>query len=220
MITISIPDFPEGEEMTVDEYHAWLSENATFEIDGDGLTGKIGGTRPTEDEGIFVNGLDIELWDAENSQYRVVSSIPVGGLIMWASASAVIPAHYLLCDGRTVSRETYAKLFSAIGTTHNRGGEDSASFRLPDFRGRAPMGAGSGEYRDGITGSLQLRTMGEYPGASWPRNIGSWGNAPTSANRYRGVGSGDYPALKPISGSLIGDNTPPSVVVQFLIRHE
>lgn len=53
------------------------------------------------------------------------------------------PPGFLLCDGSAVSRTTYARLFAVIGTTYGAG-DGSTTFNLPDSRGRAFIGAGSG----------------------------------------------------------------------------
>jgi microcystin-dependent protein len=63
---------------------------------------------------------------------------------------------WLLCDGRAVSRSTYAALFAKVGTAHGAG-DGSTTFNLPDSRGRSPMGAGAG------TG-LSTRALGAKPG--------------------------------------------------------
>ena len=52
------------------------------------------------------------------------------------------PAGWLLCDGRAVSRATYADLFAAIGTAYGFG-DGGATFNLPNLAGRLPMGAGT-----------------------------------------------------------------------------
>jgi len=46
----------------------------------------------------------------------------------------------LLCDGATVSRTQYAALFDAIGTAYGTG-DGSTTVRVPDLRGRVPVGA-------------------------------------------------------------------------------
>jgi microcystin-dependent protein len=56
----------------------------------------------------------------------------------------------LLCQGQAVSRSTYATLFGAIGTTFG-GGDGLATFNLPDYRDRMPIGSGS-LYATGSTG--------------------------------------------------------------------
>ena len=70
----------------------------------------------------------------------------VGEIKMWGTASA--PTGYLLCDGSSVSTTTYAALFAVIGYTF---GGSGASFTLPDYRGRMPIGV-SGSYALAATG--------------------------------------------------------------------
>ena len=64
--------------------------------------------------------------------------IPSGVIQMWPTATA--PAGFLLCNGASVSTTTYANLFAAIGYTF---GGSGASFLLPDYRNRMPIGAGT-----------------------------------------------------------------------------
>lgn len=56
-------------------------------------------------------------------------------------AGAVAPVGWLLCDGSSVSRTTYANLFAVIGATHGSG-DGSTTFGLPDGRGRVIAGKG------------------------------------------------------------------------------
>jgi microcystin-dependent protein len=74
-----------------------------------------------------------------------------------ASAAVAPPTGWLLCDGRAVSRSTYAGLFAAISTAYGTG-DGSTTFNLPDFRGRTIMGAGAGP-------GLTARAIGDKPGA-------------------------------------------------------
>jgi microcystin-dependent protein len=69
-----------------------------------------------------------------------------GEIKMWPTASA--PTGYLLCDGSSVSTTTYAALFAVVGYTF---GGSGASFTLPDYRGRMPIGV-SGSYALASTG--------------------------------------------------------------------
>ena len=70
----------------------------------------------------------------------------VGEIKMWSTISA--PTGYLLCDGSSVSTTIYAALFAVIGYTF---GGSGASFTLPDYRGRMPIGV-SGSYLLASTG--------------------------------------------------------------------
>lgn len=69
-------------------------------------------------------------------------------------AGSTPPAGWLLCDGSAVSREDYAVLYAAIGDTWGAG-DGSTTFNLPDLRGRAPIGAGTGS-------GLTARTLGDH----------------------------------------------------------
>jgi microcystin-dependent protein len=77
-----------------------------------------------------------------------------GGYGAWSpgdlkpTASGTVPTGWLLCDGSTVSRTTYAALFAAIGTNYNTGGEAGTDFRLPNGVGRSLIGAGTGTAAD------------------------------------------------------------------------
>jgi microcystin-dependent protein len=78
-------------------------------------------------------------------------------------AGAVAPAGWLLCDGSSVSRTTYANLFSVIGTTHGSG-DGSTTFSLPDGRGRVI--AGKGDMGGTAAGRLNVNLNGTTTAAS------------------------------------------------------
>ncbi|MBO9570124.1 MAG: phage tail protein [Cellulomonas iranensis] len=71
-------------------------------------------------------------------------------------AGSYVPAGWLPCDGQTLSVSQYSTLYSVLGVTW--GGNGSTTFRLPDLRGRTPLGAGTGV-------GLTPRTLGETGGA-------------------------------------------------------
>lgn len=62
---------------------------------------------------------------------------PVGLLAAWPATT--VPNGWLPCDGRAVSRTTYAALFTAIGTTFGAG-DGSTTFNLPNLTGRMALG--------------------------------------------------------------------------------
>jgi hypothetical protein len=65
------------------------------------------------------------------------SSIPIGTIIPYAGIA--VPPKWLVCNGSSVSRSTYPKLFSIIGTLYGTG-DNETTFDLPDFRGRFILG--------------------------------------------------------------------------------
>lgn len=64
--------------------------------------------------------------------------VPPGVMLPYGGAAA--PTGWLLCDGSSYLRATYAGLFAAIGTAY--GAADGTHFNVPDLRGRAPYGLG------------------------------------------------------------------------------
>ena len=77
-----------------------------------------------------------------------ISPIPVGTVTMFAGPTA--PAGWFICNGDEVSSSTYGTLASAIGydasdaTTWYWGtpSDPNNLFRIPDYRGRLPVGLG------------------------------------------------------------------------------
>ena len=57
---------------------------------------------------------------------------PPGTVVAYMGTTA--PAGWLLCNGASVSRSTYASLYAVIGNAS--GSADANSFNVPDFRGR------------------------------------------------------------------------------------
>lgn len=62
---------------------------------------------------------------------------PVGTVADYAGASA--PSGWLFCFGQAISRTTYSALFQAISTAWGAG-DGTATFNVPDLRGRATFG--------------------------------------------------------------------------------
>lgn len=80
--------------------------------------------------------------------------VPAGVVWEFDGPTANVPSGWLVCDGSAVSRTTYARLFAAIGTLHGAG-DGSATFNLPDRRGRVGVGKAA---------SGQFSTVGSKPG--------------------------------------------------------
>jgi microcystin-dependent protein len=85
--------------------------------------------------------------------------LPQTGDVKWVAYNVTVgsePSGWLLCDGRAISRTTYAALFAKIGVTHGSG-DGSSTFNLPDCRGRSFVGIGQGV-------GLTSRTIGAKGG--------------------------------------------------------
>ena len=69
-----------------------------------------------------------------------VATVPVGAIFPFAGT--VVPTGYLLCDGSEVRTSDYPVLYSVLGYTYKAAIslQGYATFALPDFRGRFPLG--------------------------------------------------------------------------------
>lgn len=88
----------------------------------------------------------VEVIAESTASVRVASftpGLPPGVVMDFGGTSA--PSGWLECDGSAVSRTTYAPLFAAISSNYGVG-DGSSTFNLPDFRGRARVGRGTGTY--------------------------------------------------------------------------
>jgi microcystin-dependent protein len=73
------------------------------------------------------------------SLFARVATVPIGSILPFAGSS--LPIGYLLCDGAEILRSKYPDLYSVIGNTYGIGPlQGTGTFRLPDLRGRFPLG--------------------------------------------------------------------------------
>lgn len=87
-----------------------------------------------------------------NSALQVVDDFvadvsPIGIIHMWPKATAPTTTHtgiWLICDGSAVSQTTYPDLYSILSPLQTQldpsSNAGSGNFRLPDLRGRFPLG--------------------------------------------------------------------------------
>jgi microcystin-dependent protein len=62
---------------------------------------------------------------------------PVGAVAPYSGPAGSVPAGWLLCDGGSYDLNLYPELYAVIGITY---GSEPGRFRVPDLRGRGPMG--------------------------------------------------------------------------------
>ncbi|WP_180267624.1 phage tail protein [Nostoc linckia] len=164
-----------------------------------------------------------------------VGTVPIGGMIDWALSSA--PSKWLLCDGRAISRTTYAALFAAIGTTYGAG-NGATTFNIPDYRGRtgiAPdnMGTAQGAASRITSGANNLAGNGgservALTGNEMPvhNHAPASGITPSFANAVAsggaaGLSAGTTIATNATTGNAGGgashENMPPYLVINKII---
>jgi len=157
------------------------------------------------------------------AQYvQAVDPNPVGSLQAFAGANA--PTGWLLCDGSQQPIATYPELYSVLGTTYGAltngsGGAGTSHFRVPDLRGRTPVGAGN----ENVTGNNTNRVLGVKGGDErlqahthdLPLATGSgvtWVIVPN------GGSFGPFGITTGTSGGGSGGNMPPFLVTNYIIK--
>jgi len=116
---------------------------------------------------------------------------PVGTVLAFAGAQDRIPGGYLLCDGRDVSRTTFADLFAVIGVTHGDG-NITETFNLPDYRGR---------FLRGVDFSSTTGVSGLDPEADLRDRMNDNGNVGNNVGSVQGDATAPPPYRRSISGS-------------------
>ena len=112
------------------------------------------------------------------------SSTFAGMIAPFAGPSDKVPAGWLLCDGREVSRSDYQNLYTAIGVAWGKG-NGSTTFNLPDLRGM---------FLRGVSGDSKNDSDAEKRG-NLTNNGGNTGN---------NVGSSQGDAIRNITGKVNG----------------
>ena len=109
----------------------------------------------------YATDLGQELYDTGSAWIPVGSAVPVGAVSAYAGSSDPVDAdgttRWMICDGRAISRSTYAHLFALVSSTYGAG-DGSTTFNIPDLRGRTAIGVGSGS---GLTTRTLASTGGE-----------------------------------------------------------
>ena len=122
---------------------------------------------------------------------NVMAQGMAGMIQMFAGSTA--PTGWLMCDGSAVSRTTYAKLFSVIGTTYGTG-DGSTTFNLPDLRGRMPLGSSSSHSLASTGGSeyIQAHTHANTIKAKTPKFTHTISSSNSNVNLLGGGSEQSY----------------------------
>lgn len=103
--------------------------------------------------------VDLAAMAASIAARITATMVPTGSVLAFGGAAA--PAGWLLCQGQAVSRATYAALFAVVGTTYGAG-DGSATFNVPNLKGRVPVGVDAGQTEftpAGKTGGAKTHTL-------------------------------------------------------------
>jgi microcystin-dependent protein len=136
-------------------------------------------------------------------------ALPTGAVVPYGGTGA--PSGWLVCDGAEYATGDYPTLYGVIGTAYGSG---SGTFKVPDIRGRIPVGVG-------IHSDVSARGKEENPtvavGSRTPDHLHGAGtlslDTGTDVEAYSTSG---------VAATLIGDTAngaPPFVTLNFIIRY-
>jgi len=131
------------------------------------------------------------------------SGVPIGMIVPYSGPAGSVPSGWLLCDGTSYDVNIYPELFALIGTAY---GSDPNRFKVPDLRGRNPMGrdANQAEFAAlGQTGGAKTHTLtiAEMPAHN---HGGVTGSAGSHQHTYGTRGFGTGTAGGTITSSALG----------------
>ena len=165
--------------------------------------------------------------------------LPAGMLMPYAGSTE--PTGWVFCYGQNLNRITYARLFTALGTTYGVG-DGSTTFGMPDLRGRILAGkddmGGTAASRitsgvSGITGTSLGATGGNQSMQSHYHNYyrvtTSGGSVNTSGDIIWAVSGGNVvdkagagylrtDTAGGNTGSGSSQNMPPTIMINYLIK--
>lgn len=148
-------------------------------------------------------------------------SSPIGAIQAYGGDTA--PDGWLICDGSLVSRTTYSELFDVIGETYGAG-DGSTTFNLPDLKGRAIIGEGTGTATDatahslGDAGGKETHTLDITEMPSHNHSGSTLGWTPSnmgSGNAFRAVTDG---STNNTGGGQAHNNMQPYLVCNYIIK--
>lgn len=145
------------------------------------------GQTPSSSSAYWRKILDYTDFSTIQTQIATQMAGALTGTIQWFACDAGKQGgDYLVCNGQTVSRTTYSRLFNVIGTKYGTG-NGSTTFGLPNLVGRVAWGATSG--------------IGTYISAGLPNIYGT-----TDGIEAQGYGQRQTGAFYLMSEEGIGSN--------------
>lgn len=160
--------------------------------------------------------------------------VPIGSISAYSGDTA--PTGWMLCDGSTVSRVTYAGLYALVGNRFGVG-DGTTTFHLPDFRGRFLRGTDAGSSRDpDVATRTAMNTggaVGALTGSVQGHLLGQHSHSANTSNQYLGAGAGGlqadsgtgaFPAAVGFTSGVFvadaggGETRPINAYVNFIIK--
>lgn len=184
------------------------------------LTGGIVNVLPGQNIGPVLFNNEWWVWDNDTEQYVIQDTTKLIGSIQFFAYSAVDSTKFLPCDGRVIPRAApFDQLYAKIGT-HFGDGDGSTTFQLPDLRGRAAIGVGTGLIPGGDTPDIPLspRALGDRVGEEAHALAAAEVPALDATAVVKAVATGADKGYSATAGTA-HNNMPPSIALIAVIRY-
>jgi microcystin-dependent protein len=177
----------------------------TPQINAVNIIGETGITTP------LITAVSI-IGESEITTPQITAGNLVGSVCFFAMTTP--PAGFLKANGATVSRTTYAALFSAIGTTFGAG-DGSTTFTLPDLRGEFIRGWSDGSSVDSgrVFGSDQADLF-----KSHTHTQRAWGNGTSTGSFTSSTNEGTVRSAQPTDSTGGTETRPRNVALLACIK--
>lgn len=175
---------------------------------------------PSPLAGSNTNHIATTVWTNSRITDIMNTFLPAGMVMPYMGNT--IPSGWLDCNGQSVSRTTYAKLFAAIGTKYGTG-DGSTTFGLPNMTNRYLMGSQTvGTYIEAglpdITHTHSTSYRYKDPGLSGGGNNGVGGGSGWFGYANESAISGNNSTISSIYGKS-NTVTPLTLTVRYLIKY-
>lgn len=174
----------------------------TTTISNEIVASKTAVTSSNVDDEILINRVSGQTGLFKITRSNLLSAVPTNppGVILPYGGNTA-PNGWLLCDGQEIRISDYNLLFDAIG--YNFGGQSEVTtgfFRLPDMRGRMPMGKDNmgGTSADVVTAD-SADNLGSAAGSEEQTLIVQ--NLPEHKHNLRGDSLDQFYAIRDVSGT-------------------
>lgn len=121
-------------------------------------------------------------------------------------AGATPPSGWLPCDGSAVSRSTYPRLFTAIGTTYGAG-DGASTFNLPNLKGKVAVGQDTSQTEFDVLGEAGGAKTVTLTVAQMPNHKHGLRRSGNEASNYGAQAGGGFADRMIVTGATVDTYT-------------